>query len=263
MANISLKRSLWWFCVYLIQAGGVPSFIAPVRLPPGERDKLRQAAQEVDVLIVFNPGGWGDVSLAEADDFRPILEGIQATLRGMGLRSAVSVYLRTLPGLMGRLAGMKDQILSFRFSSRRQAADLEALATAFPQKRFLLVGFSTGGGLSSRSLQNLEQVEGLSGMSVGVPGWFTTVASPKSLVLNNSGKDPLVAGDIYSVTWHVVRAPYVWLKAHLKGERLSLPLAFHFPHHEYGWDSPEVGPPISAFLQRRLSGFAAFQRPPG
>ena len=87
---------------------------------------------------------------------------------------------------------------------------------------------------------------------MGVPGWFTTFHSEKSLVLNNSGKDPLVAGDIYSVTLHVMRAPYVWLKARFRGQKLSLPLAFHFPNHEYTWYSLEVGPPINRFLRSRL-----------
>lgn len=252
MANLSFKRFLWWFCVYLIQAGGAPTFLSPIRLPSGEREKLLQAASSVDTLIVFNPGGWGDVSLAEADDFRPVLEGIQASLKELGFSSAVKVYLRTLPGLAGRIAGIKDQILGFRFSSRRQAEDLEALARSYPEKAFLLVGFSTGGGLSSRSIRKLAHFENVLGLSVGVPGWFKTEASEKSLVLNNSGKDPLVCGDIYSVAWHVFAAPYVWFKARFDKRPISVALAFHFPHHEYGWDSPEVGPPIWQFLRQRL-----------
>ena len=226
--------------------------LVPVRLPPNEAAKVQAACTQADAVLVFNPGGWGDASLEEADDFRPILQGMKGAIEECGYSSVIVPYLRTMGGLAGRLAGMKDQILSFRYSSPKQQREIRDLALAFPQKRFILVGFSTGGGLTGKTLPHLENLSNVLGITVGVPGWFTTFHSEKSLVLNNSGKDPLVAGDIYSVTLHVMRAPYVWLKARFRGQKLSLPLAFHFPNHEYTWYSLEVGPPINRFLRSRL-----------
>jgi hypothetical protein len=252
MPKPSLKRFLWWFSVYLIRAGGLPALLMPVRLPPNEAAKVEAACGVVDTVLVFNPGGWGDASLEEADDFRPILHGMQAVIKECGYSSVVVPYLRTMDGLAGRLTGMKDQILSFRYSSRKQEKEIRDLALAHPQRRFILVGFSTGGGLTGRTLPRLEDLGNVLGVTVGVPGWFTTFCSEKSLVLNNSGKDPLVAGDIYRVSLHVFRAPYVWLKAKSRGQKLSLPLAFHFPNHEYAWDSLEVGPPLIRFLRSHL-----------
>jgi hypothetical protein len=252
MRSLSPKRFLWWFCVYLIQAGGLPSLMAPVKLPLEEGRKLQGACLSSDVLIILNPGGWGDASLERADDFRPILEGIQDTLKDLGYSSQVVPYLRTLPDFVGRVAGVKDQILGYRYSGPLQVKEIKQLAEAFPRKRFIIAGFSTGGGLSGRSLKGLDHLNNVLGITVGVPGWFKTYASDSSLVLNNSGHDPLVAGDIYSVTYHVIRAPYVWLRSRLKGQNLSVALSFHFPHHEYTWDSDEVGPPITQFLKSHL-----------
>jgi hypothetical protein len=246
------NRFIWWFWVYLIRIGGSATLITPLKLPVGEGQKLKNACLDCDVLVVFNPGGWGDASLEEADDFRPILKGIQQAMVDKGYRTSSVPYLRTFPHLWGRLSGVKEQIMSFKNNSRIQVDDIRNLAENFPEKYFILTGFSTGGGLTGRSMKRLAHLQNVLGITVGVPGWFDTYSSSQSLVLNNSGKDPLVAGDINAVAWHVLSAPYVWLQSRFDGRKLSLPLCFQFPYHEYRWESPEVGPPILKFISNKF-----------
>jgi hypothetical protein len=67
--------------------------------------------------------------------------------------------------------------------------------------------------------------------------------------LNNDNQDPISAGNFKTTVITVFKSPFKWLRAKVAGQNLSLPLALQFPHHDYSWSSPEVGPPIIKFLK--------------
>jgi hypothetical protein len=254
MKIFSFKRFCWWSWIYFIRTCGLPFHLVPLKLPENEYRKLKEAAEGKDVVIVFNAGGWGNAPLSEAADFAPILAGIQQALSGAGYKSTVIPYYRTLPGLAGRMAGTREQLNCFKKTSQIQIKDLQLLAAGFPEKRFLIVGFSVGGGLSGRTLENMAAVPNIYGITVGVPGWYHTVSSEKSLVLNNDNLDPLCAGDVNTLAGYVFLSPFYWLWSRLKGRQLSLALALKFPHHAYTWDSAQVGEPVIRFLKKTFPG---------
>jgi hypothetical protein len=245
-------RFVWWFWIYFFRILGLPFHLSPLRLPRNEVRKLQDAASSQDVLVIFNPGGWGDVPIEQAGDFAPILEGVEQTLANQGYRAATVLYVRTLPGLIGRMAGIRQQLNSFKHSSQILAKDVQYLADCFPEKRFLLAGFSTGGGLTGRTMPGLDSIPNVYCMTVGVPGWFNTYSSQKSLVLNNSGRDPLCSGDSNAIAMAVLKAPLKWLMARINRRRLSWALAIQISHHEYCWSSPEVGTQVVQFLEKNF-----------
>lgn len=253
MKHFSINRIFWWFCVYLIHAGGLPFHLAPVKIPQNEYPKLQAAADGHDIVIVFNGGGWGDVPLSKTADFGPILEGIRSALIRSGHAVTVVPYYRTLPGLAGRMAGVREQLNSFKRTCRVQINNMQRLSAGFPDKIFILVGFSVGGGLSGKTLEKLAAAPNIYGITVGVPGWFRTFKSDKSLVLDNDNLDPLCMGDVKTIAGSVVLSPFNWLRARRKGQQLSLALALKIPHHEYSWDSPAVNTPILRFLNTHFS----------
>jgi hypothetical protein len=249
---ISLNRCLWLSSVFVVRGLGLPFFLSPTRIPQNEEKKITAAAIPNDVVVVFNGGGWGDFPLNKAADFASILEGIQSTLSQFGYRSTTIAYYRTLPGLAGRIAGTKEQLNSFKITSQTQIRDLNEACLRFPAKRFILVGFSVGGGLSAKTLQGLQNAPNLFGIALGVPEWFWTFRSDKSLVLNNDNLDPLATGNAYVIAVNVIRSPFIWLRAKMSGRATSVALSFQFPHHDYQWASSRVGPPIRQFLARQL-----------
>jgi hypothetical protein len=249
---VSLNRFLYQSSVRIIRGLALPFHLAPVRVPQHEDQKIAAAAAKNDVVIIYNGGGWGDYRLEKARDFAPILEAIQQILRQLGYRSTVIAYYRTLPGLAGRIAGIKEQLNSFPVTSRVQRRDLEEACRKFPAAKYILIGFSIGGGLSARTMRNLNGRPGVLGITVGVPGWFPTYPSDQSLVLNNRNLDPLACGNFSCIAINVIKSPWVWLRARMAGRRISYALAFQFPYHEYPWASPLVGRPIIRFLESQL-----------
>jgi pimeloyl-ACP methyl ester carboxylesterase len=248
----TIIRWTWFFWVGVFRLAGLIFYLSPSCLPKNERRKLSRASLPYDVIIIFNSGGWGDTPLEEANDFMPTLDGMEEVIRGLGYSSTVVPYVRTLSSLAGRLAGIKEQFNSFKNSSRILADDIKYLAEQFPEKRFIVTGFSTGGGVTSRAMESLSSLANVYGISVGVPAWFYIYRSNKSLVLDNSGCDPLCTGNPNSIAMAVFRAPAKWVRARRNGQRLSAALAIQIEHHEYSWFSPEVGIPISGYLQAVL-----------
>ncbi|MBN1190053.1 MAG: hypothetical protein JXA46_09905 [Dehalococcoidales bacterium] len=249
----SINRFFWWFWIWVIRAFGLPFLLSPVRLPVHEKQKLYDSALQYDVLIVFNSGGWGDATLEQADDFTPILNGMIKTLTRQGYRAGIMEYTRTLSSLSGRISGTKDQLLSFKHSSYLQVKDMIYLSETFPEKYFILAGFSTGGGLAGRALKSLTGRSNIFGLMVGVPGWFPTHYSERTLVLNNSGRDPVSCGRVNTIALTVFKAPLIWIASQFNNRKLSLALALQLPDHDYSWSSPEVGPPVTSFIQSRFS----------
>jgi hypothetical protein len=252
MKNSAINRCIWLGLVYSIRACGLPFQLSPVKIPRNEGAKLSAAAAENEVIIIFNAGGWGDTPLSQAFDFAPILTGLQQTLTALGYTSTIVPYIRTLPGLGGRMAGIKEQLNSFKHCSRVQIRDIQKASAQFPQKQFLLVGFSVGGGLSGKTLPEVAGCPNVYGITVGAPGWFRTYSSEKSLVLDNSHRDPLVVGDILSVASALIKWPFFWLKYRLKRHNVKLAMALQFANHKYAWASVEVGPPVVRFIEEHF-----------
>jgi len=73
--------------------------------------------------------------LEEAEDFAPIIEGIEETLNEWGYNSIVIPYERTKDSFFGKIAGARDFLNSFKSSS-------EVLAE---KECIVEVNFLTGG----------------------------------------------------------------------------------------------------------------------
>lgn len=207
-----------------------------------------------DVIIIFNSGGWGDTSLAEAQDFAPIVAEIQKTLDGWGYNSVVISYNRTKDTLSGELAGTKDFLNSFNDSSENLAKDLESLAENLPDKKIIMTGLSNGGAFVERTMEKIsgETKKSVYAITVGIPFWQPTAKSDNILQLNNNGGDALATGKAGSLMFSLLKTPLGWIASKIKGQNIPFPLAFRAPGHEYIWSSPEVGPQIVSFLEDKL-----------
>ncbi len=225
--------------------------VAPENLQPQE---ILSLAKDNDVIIVFNSGGWGYTPLEKAWDFAPIIEGIQGTLSEWGYSSAVIPYNRTKNTLIGRVAGAKDFLNSFNFSSETLAEEVEFLAENLPDKKIIIAGLSNGAAFVNKTYEKVsEEVKGsVYAISLGDPFWIKTFESDNMLQLDNNGKDSLAEGEIKTLIFSLVKTPFKWLSAKINGQNLTFFQAIRSPGHEYLWNSSDVGPQIVTFLRDKL-----------
>lgn len=206
-----------------------------------------------DVVIVFNSGGWGDATLAEADDFTPILSGIEDALAGLGYSSVIVPYTRSAPGVRGRLFDVVELIKAFRYTASLQAEDIRTLHDRFPGKKVVITGLSNGGGLTEIVASKIGDPLPVSAVTAGAPWYYRQPGAANLLLLDNHGRDAFSTGRVVPIALAVAAAPFKWLAARFTNPKLSLARAIEIPGHEYPWTSPEVGPVVVDFLESRLA----------
>ncbi len=205
-----------------------------------------------DVIIIFNSGGWGNTPLEEAEDFAPIIEGIEKTLKDWGYNSLVIPYIRTKDDFLGKITGARDFSTSFKSSSEILAEKVKFLAEQFPDKKIIMAGLSSGAALVDETIEEISENSQIYAIEVGTPFWEETFESENILQLNNNGKDTLAAGEIKTLIFSLAKAPSKWIISKLNGQNLTFSQAIQAPGHEYFWDSPEVGPQIVTFLEDKF-----------
>jgi hypothetical protein len=225
--------------------------VVPDNFQPQE---ILAMAQDSDIIILFNSGGWGDVPFEKADDFAPIIEKMQQTLDQWGYSTVVVPYVRTKDDLLGRMAGLKELSNNFKNSSNDLADKVEAINNAFPDKKIIITGLSIGGAFVTKTYQNIseEVKDSVYTIAIGTPFWADNFESSNIIQVDNEGKDSLVGGQVSPLFFSLIESPFKWLKANINGENLSLSRAFQAPGHNYSWQSPEVGPKIISFLSDKL-----------
>jgi pimeloyl-ACP methyl ester carboxylesterase len=247
-------RKHWsWISVLLVHVLVIATFLAwPAILPETQGQSILAQAGPYDVIVIYNPGGWGNATLEESTDFLPILLKIQETLQGLGYSSLLLAYYRSAGGFAAQITDLKQTMIGFPDIAQIQARDITFLTENLPHERILLVGFSNGGGLAARTMEDLNNPEGVFSIVAGTAYWYETDGSPISLVLNNERGDVLAAGDVWGIFTGSVAAPFRLIHARLTGDPMAVGLSLQYSGHEYLWSSPLVGPPIVEFLTRNF-----------
>ena len=120
----------------LVVLGGLAFLFGPEVVPENYQfQEFLDVAAQNDVIIIFNSGGWGNTPLEEAEDFAPVIEGIQETLNEWGYNSLVIPYARTKDDLSGKITGARDFLNSFQTSSEILAEKVDFLTENLPDKK--------------------------------------------------------------------------------------------------------------------------------
>lgn len=215
---------------------------------------LLSMASDSDVIIIFNSGGWGNTPLDKAEDFAPIINGIQETLKGWGYDSMVIPYTRTRDGFLGKISSSRDFLTSFDFSSENLAQEVNFLAENFPGKKIILAGLSNGSTLVNRTYEKISENvrDSVYTIAAGAPFWAKTYSSDNVLQVSNNGKDTLAKGDIKNLLIAIVKTPFKWFFSKINGQNLTLAQASHAYGHDYSWSSPEINSQIIGFLDDKF-----------
>ena len=240
-------RKLKYFILTLIILSSLFFLFGPEMIPENfQPQEILNTAADSDVIIIFNPGGWGNTSFEEAQDFAPIIEGIQEKLEEWGYESVVVPYIRTKDGFWGRITGLKEFFNSFENTSKDLAQEIEFLKEKLPDKKIIIAGLSSGGAFVTETYKKIsEEAKGsVYTIAAGTPFWAEDVQSDNVLQLDNNGKDSLCVGEVKTLLISLLETPLRWFSFKQQ--------AFYAPGHEYYWPSPEVNPQIITFLEDKF-----------
>jgi hypothetical protein len=215
-------------------------------------DALNKAANESDVIIIFNSGGFGTVHLERAWDFKPIVYGTQGSITNLNYKVSVIPYYRTEESWLGKAAYVKEVLFNFPKESKYLANKLQEFSAAHPDKTILLEGLSNGAAFVTATMEKIKCCNSkILAMEFGPPFWVKQVDNPNILIFNNGQKDALSNGRVFDLLYSVGKAPLIMIYTKIIGKPISFPEAMNVPGHQYTWQ--EVEPAVSGFLQEKIN----------
>lgn len=213
---------------------------------------MYMAVKDLDVVIVFNSGGWGWNLTNETPGWASILDGIRAQLESQGYNSEVLNYRRTGGGITGCVKEFYEAVTRYPHKARDLALRVEFLTDHLPDLRVIVAGESTGTVISDKTMRILKDRQQVYSIQTGTPFWYKPTELERTLLMNSNGKgvDTFSYGNIPAMIWATVKSWFGltspddnpgsilnWLKA---------------PGHDYSWQYPGVCTEVVKFLNENF-----------
>lgn len=204
--------------------------------------------KDLDVVIVFNSGGWGWNLTKETPGWASILDGIEAQLESLGYHSLVLNYRRTSGGMTGCIKEFYEAATRYPHKAKDLAWRVEFLTDHLPNLRIIVAGESTGTVISDKAMGILKDRPQVYSIQTGTPFWHKPTALDRTLLMNSNGRgiDTFSYGNIPAMVWATVKG---WFGLTSPNDNPGSILSWlKAPGHDYSWQYPGVCSEVVKFL---------------
>jgi len=210
-------------------------------------------AEDKDMVVVFNPGGWGWSLLEASAQWQSIFAGIDAAFADMGYASLWLNYQRTADNLLGCLDELVALITDYSSEARDLVCRVEFLTSNIPDLRVIVTGESNGAVIADSVMHALEDNPRVYSIQTGPPFWHETTRLDRTLVLTDNGitPDSFSRGDFGAMFWGNIRALFGISQP--EDDAGNILYYVKAPGHDYQWRYPGVGSVITDFLEQNFT----------
>jgi len=214
---------------------------------------IYQDARDKDILLIHNPGGWGNSPLENCMNWeRSVVAGISTTLEKLGCSCSLSQYFRGGVGWREHLRDIRDYLRFFSFERELLAAEVEFLTRHVENLRVVMIGVSQGAGFSNAVMQRLSELKRVYSIELGVFFFHRPqrVITERTLIIDHNGlmPDAVIEGDLITMVMTLPMAFLRWIKYRLKGKPVNFSRCIKLAGHDYHWEYPKVSQQIGDFL---------------
>ena len=223
-------------------------------------------AEDKDVVLIWNSGGWGRSCLEDDPDWARICSGIGSELKDMGYSTVVVDHIRSENNLQGLLREIRGALFRYPSGAKELADEVDLLTKSNSGCKVILVGWSNGSMFVNEVMKHLEHNPRVYSIQASRLFWYRASTAQRSLLVNGSQEtaDVLSIGNIWSISWE-----NAWrLPAREKPPGGSVRIGnryFRAPGHEYTWDQPGLRSEIISFLHGNFGSqsLEVFKKPQG
>ncbi|HJX13631.1 MAG TPA: hypothetical protein VJ377_08930 [Dehalococcoidales bacterium] len=211
-------------------------------------------ANDSDVVVFFNSGGWGWNMTEETPGWSSILDGIRLQLEKLGYRPLVLNYRRTGGGFTGCIREFVEGARRYPNKSRDLAERVAFLTDHIPDLRVIVAGESTGTVISDKTMVILKDRTEVFSIQTGTPFWHRPVVLERTLLMNSNGRgvDTFSYGNVPAMVWATVKG---WLGMLGPEENPGNVLSWlRAPGHDYSWQYPGIHQAVTDFLDANFRG---------
>ncbi len=207
-------------------------------------------ARDKDIVIVFNPGGWGWGTPARSPGWQSILDGMESELDGLGYASLLLNYRRTSETVLGRIKELVEIFADYPSKAGDLAYRVKFLTDHLPDLKVIIAGESNGSAISDSVMNILRDNPKVYSIQTGPPFWVKTAVLDRTLMLKSNGTmpDSFSSADIPTLLWANLKALFR-LPPPEEGRILGFLRA---PGHDYSWRYPSVAFQIDKFLEQHF-----------
>ncbi len=208
-------------------------------------------AKDKDLILLFNPGGWGITPISDAPGWLSIINGIKGELITAGYHPVVLEYRRTTSTVLGRWKEFIELLNHYPTKSRGLAERVKFLTSHIPNARVIVTGESNGTVVSDYAMALMRDNSRVYSIQTGTPFWHQQVVKERTLSLNSNGvrPDALSRGEVPTLIWSTVKQ---WLHLSAPSDTAHLGKYLNAPGHDYSWQYPEVYTAITNFLNTNI-----------
>ena len=204
-------------------------------------------AENRDVIIIFNPGGWGLTSLYDSPQWKSIASGITSEIEGLGFSPLLLEYRRS----NGNLASYVDETMAildlYPVKAKELAYRADFLTRHFPDLKIILAGESNGTIICSQVMEILKDNNCIFSIQTGTPFWHKSQMLSRALIINDNGliPDSFSKGDFFTIISKNFEVLFGFSKEKRPETIMKLLVA---PGHFYSWQNSTVRNRIKNFL---------------
>jgi len=204
----------------------------------------------VDVVIIYNSGGWGRIPELDDAEWGEVVAGTAGVLEGLGYSTKRIPYGRTENSVSGYVGETKAVLDEMPAKARRLAAEVELLTQNYPDTTVIITGLSQGAAYTNKVMTLLESNEQVYGIEAGCPFYCETIESERTLIIGDNGVegDAIADGDALVLLGCLFDAHFRWAMNGFDGGPMKLGGYFDPPGHSYKWHYPGVSHRITGFI---------------
>ena len=209
-------------------------------------------AKDKDLVVIFNPGGWGWSLLEASEQWQSIFTGIESVFDNKGYTLLWLDYQRTADNLLGCLDESVQLITDYSSKVQNLVTRVEFLTGNIPDLRVIITGESNGAVIADSAMNSLEGNPQVYSIQTGPPFWYETTRLDRTLVLTGNGitPDSFSQGDLITMFWGNIRALFGISQP--EDDSGNILYYVKAPGHDYQWRYPGVGSVITDFLERNF-----------
>jgi hypothetical protein len=208
--------------------------------------------KDIDVVVLFNSGGWGWNLTEQTPGWASILDGIKTQLDKLGYQSLVLNYRRTSTGIKGCIKEFLEAATKYPRKAVDFARQVEFLTDHIPDLKIIVAGESTGTVISDKAMDILKDKPQVYSIQTGTPFWYKPVPMDRTLLMNSNGRgiDTFSYGNVPAMIWATVKG---WLGMTSPDDNPGDILSWlKAPGHDYSWQYPGVCTAVVDFLDKNF-----------
>ncbi|MCF7635811.1 MAG: hypothetical protein LLF82_001305 [Dehalococcoides mccartyi] len=208
------------------------------------------AVKNIDLLLLFNPGGFGYARISASKGWESITRGIYELTTDWGFETLIMDYQRTARSLSGKFSEVLASSSHSLNKSNELSAKLDFLLKHLPDLKIVLGSESNGAVSANNTLMFLRDMPEVFSIETGPPVWHKGFDHERRLLMRSNGlvPDSFSYGDIKTI----LSANFMALFGRSPKSPGNVLLYIGAPGHEYSWEHAEVKKQITDFLTINL-----------